>query len=101
MRTAIAVIGVAALALVLAGGALVGLRESHFIGADTGTGRVAVYQGVPFDLPFGVHLYHVVYESTISYATLTPRQRQTLFDHTLRSQSGAMRALHPYEVSSP
>jgi hypothetical protein len=43
----------------------------------------------------------VVYESTISYATLTPRQRQTLFDHTLRSQSGAMRALHPYEVSSP
>jgi protein phosphatase len=101
MRTAIAVIGVAALALVLAGGALVGLRESHFIGADTGTGRVAIYQGVPFDLPFGVHLYHVVYESTISYATLTPRQRQTLFDHTLRSQSGAMRALHPYEVSSP
>ena len=101
LRTAIAVVGIAALAVVLAAGALVGLRQSHFIGADTATGRVAVYQGVPFDLPFGVHLYHVVYESTISYATLTPRQRQTLFDHTLRSQSGAMGALHPYEVASP
>ena len=101
LRTAIAVVGVAALAVVLAAGALVGLRESHFIGADTATGRVAVYQGVPFDLPLGVRLYHVVYESPISYATLTPRQRETLFDHTLRSESGAMKALHPYEVGSP
>jgi protein phosphatase len=88
-------------ALVLAVAAVAGLRESHFIGADTATGRVAVYQGVPFDLPFGVHLYHVVYESTVSYATLTPRQRKTLFDHTLRSESGAMSTLHPYEVASP
>ncbi len=101
MRTAVAAVGVAGLAVALAAGALVGLRESHFIGADPGTGRVAVYQGVPFDLPFGVHLYHVVYESTISYATLTPRQRKTLFDHTLRSESGAVKTLHPYEVASP
>ena len=100
-RTIVALLGAGVLALVLAVGAVVGLRESHFIGADTSTGRVAVYQGVPFDLPFGVHLYHVVYESTLSYATLTPRQRKTLFDHTLRSQSGAMSTLHPYEVASP
>jgi protein phosphatase len=100
-RTIVALIGAGVLALVLAVAAVAGLRESHFIGADTATGRVAVYQGVPFDLPFGVHLYHVVYESTISYANLTPRQRKTLFDHTLRSQTGAMSTLHPYEVASP
>ncbi len=100
-RTIVAVIAAGVLALVLAVAAVVGLRESHFIGADTATGRVAVYQGVPVDLPFGIHLYHVVYESTISYATLTPRQRKTLFDHTLRSDSGAMSTLHPYEVASP
>jgi PPM family protein phosphatase len=100
-RTIVALIGAGALALVLAVAAVVGLRESHFIGADTATGRVAVYQGVPVDLPFGVHLYHVVYESTVSYATLTPRQRKTLFDHTLRSDSDAMSKLHPYEVASP
>jgi protein phosphatase len=85
----------------LAVGTLVGLRESHFIGADTSTGRVAIYQGVPFDLPFGVRLYHVVYESTVSYASLTARQRQALFDHTLRSNSSALHTLHPYEVASP
>jgi protein phosphatase len=100
-RTIVALIGAGVLALVLAVAAVAGLRESHFIGADTATGRVAVYQGVPVDLPFGVHLYHVVYESTLSYATLTPRQRKTLFDHTLRSDSGAMAKLHPYEVASP
>ena len=100
-RTSVAFIGAGVLAVVLAVAAVVGLRESHFIGADTATGRVAVYQGIPVDLPFGVHLYHVVFESTVSYATLTPRQRKTLFDHTLRSDSGAMSTLHPYEVASP
>ena len=100
-RTIAAVLGAGVLAVALAVAAVVGLRESHFIGADTATGRVAVYQGVPIDLPFGVHLYHVVYESTLSYATLTPRQRKTLFDHTLRSDSGAMSTLRPYEVASP
>jgi serine/threonine protein phosphatase PrpC len=100
-RTIVALLGAGVLAVVLAVAAVVGVRESHFIGADESTGRVAVYQGVPVDLPFGVHLYHVVYESTVSYATLTPRQRKTLFDHTLRSDSGAMSTLRPYEVASP
>ncbi|HEX3329414.1 MAG TPA: Stp1/IreP family PP2C-type Ser/Thr phosphatase [Gaiellales bacterium] len=100
-RTIVALLGAGVLAVALAVAAVIGLRQSHFIGADTATGRVAVYQGVPVDLPFGVHLYHVVYESTVSYATLKPRERKTLFDHTLRSDSGAMSTLRPYEVASP
>jgi PPM family protein phosphatase len=101
LRAVVIALGAGVLAVALAAGTLVGLRESHFIGADTSTGRVAVYQGVPFDLPFGIHLYHVVYESTVSYASLTTRQRHTLFDHTLRSDSSALATLHPYEVASP
>ena len=101
LRTLIALLGVGVLAVGLAAAALVGLRESHFIGADTSTGQVAVYQGVPIDLPFGIHLYHVTFDSTVSYAALTARQRQTLFDHTLRTESGAMATLQPYEVASP
>jgi serine/threonine protein phosphatase PrpC len=101
LRTLLGMLGVAVVAVVLAAGTLVGLRESHFIGADTSTGRVAIYQGVPIILPFGIHLYHVAYESTVSYATLTARQRQKLFDHTLRSESSAKATLHPYEVASP
>jgi protein phosphatase len=101
VRTIVAILGVAVVAIALTAGAVIGLRESHFIGADTSTGRVAIYQGVPVDLPLGVHLYHIVYESTVSYAALTPRQRQMLFDHTLRTVSGARSTLHPYEVASP
>jgi serine/threonine protein phosphatase PrpC len=101
LRTLLALAGVGLLAVALAAATLVGLRESHFIGADTATGRVAIYQGVPVDLPLGIHLYHVTFESTVSYASLTARQRQTLFDHTLRTESSAMKTLHPYEVASP
>jgi PPM family protein phosphatase len=89
------------LVLVLAIAGAIGLRASHFIGADTSTGRVAIYQGVPVDLPFGVHLYHVVYESRVSYVALPPEQRKHLFDHTLRSESSAHKVLRPYEVASP
>ena len=89
------------LVAVLAVAGAIGLRASHFIGADTSTGRVAIYQGVPVDLPFGVHLYHVVYESRVSYVALAPDQRKKLFDHTLRSESSAHSVLRPYEVASP
>ena len=89
------------LVLVLAVAGAIGLRSSHFIGADTSTGRVAIYQGVPVELPFGVHLYHVIYESRVSYVSLPPDQRRRLFDHTLRSESSAHRVLRPYEVASP
>ena len=89
------------LVVVLAIAGAIGLRASHFIGADTSTGRVAIYQGVPVDLPFGLHLYHVVYESRVSYVALAPEQRRHLFDHTLRSESSAHQVLRPYEVASP
>jgi PPM family protein phosphatase len=89
------------LVVVLAIAGAIGLRGSHFIGADTATGRVAIYQGVPVELPFGVHLYHVVYESRVSYVALPPDQRRQLFDHKLRSEPDARHALRPYEVASP
>jgi hypothetical protein len=56
---------------------------------------------VPVDLPFGVHLYHVIYESRVTYVALPPDQRKRLFDHTLRSESSAHKVLRPYEVASP
>jgi protein phosphatase len=99
-RVAIAASAVV-LVVVLAIAGAIGLRASHFIGADETTGRVAIYQGVPVDLPFGVHLYHVVYESRVSYVALAPEQRKHLFDHTLRSESSAHKVLRPYEVASP
>jgi PPM family protein phosphatase len=101
LRRAVMIGSAVVLVAVLAVAGAIGLRSSHFIGADTSTGRVAIYQGVPVDLPFGVHLYHVVYESRVSYVALAPDQRRKLFDHTLRSDSSAHSVLRPYEVASP
>jgi PPM family protein phosphatase len=71
----------------------VGLRQAHFVGADETSGHVAVYQGVPVELFAGIKLYHRVWDSRIAYASLTPATRKELFDHRIRSESGAKRAV--------
>ena len=78
--------------LAIAAGAIAGLRWSHFVGADPASGRVAIYQGVPVDLRFGIHLYRRARSHQPPYATLTARQRRSLFDHRLRSEASARRA---------
>lgn len=88
-----------ALALVLlaaaAGAAVYGLSQANFIGVDR-NGYVAVYQGVPWNLPFGIHLYREVYTSRLLAAELSQPGRKKLFDHTLRSRSEAERVVSQY-----
>ena len=59
----------------LAGAAVFGLSRAHFVGAQ-GNGHVAVYQGVPWNLPFGVHLYRDVYESPLLAVQLSQAERK-------------------------
>ena len=88
-----------ALALVLlavVGGLAVYLgSRANFVGVD-GNGYVAVYQGVPWDLPLGIHLYREVYTSRLLAAELPQAERRKLFDHTLRSRSSAKRLVNQY-----
>ena len=86
-RIRLAVGGVAVAVLVCA--AAVGWSASNFVGADPATGRVAIYRGVPFELPFGIQLYRLRYESPVAYALLPEARRARLFDQRLRSSSGA------------
>jgi protein phosphatase len=79
----------------LAGAAVYGASRANFVGADS-NGYVAVYQGVPWNLPFGVHLYREVYASRLLAAELSPAQRKKLFDHTLRSRKDAERLVKRY-----
>jgi protein phosphatase len=79
-------------------GAVAGLRWSHFVGADQRTGQVAIYQGVPVELPLGVHLYHETFLSNVPYRSLSAAERQRLFNHRLRSQSNARAAIQPLEL---
>ena len=97
LRSAIAVLVIAA----LGAGAVLGLRESHFVGANESTGRIEVYQGVPIDLFAGIKLYHAVYASPVTYASLDPETRKELFDHRLRSLDSARQAVRRIEEGSP
>jgi len=92
-----AVLAVAGIAVVALGAlGVFGLSRAHFVGAEP-DGHVAVYQGVPWDLGFGVRLYRKVYDSPLLTAQLAQRERQALFDHDLETRSAAIAELRAYE----
>jgi PPM family protein phosphatase len=77
------------------GGAVYGLSRANFIGVDK-SGYVAVYQGVPWNLPFGIHLYREVYTSRLLASEVSRPSRKKLFDHTLRSRADAENVVKQY-----
>ena len=93
-------IGLGILVLLVAGVA-VGLRESHFVGANESTGHIEVYQGVPIELTGSIKLYRTQYVSPVTYASLDPQTRKELFDHELRSYDGAREAVRRIEEGNP
>ena len=56
----------------LAFGAWYGSRQVWFLGTDD-AGRVALYRGVPYELPFGIKLYDERYASPIQTESLPPQ----------------------------
>ena len=93
-----AVLGALGLAFVTAifAAAFWALTRANFIGVDE-DGNVAVYQGVPWDLGGGVHLYRPRYVSQLQAVQLTPSERAVLLDHKLSSYDSARDRLDPYE----
>ena len=81
--------------LVLGAVAVFGLSRAHFVGVEE-NGAVAVYQGLPWDLGFGLKLYRIVYESPLIAANLSQAERQELFDHDLQSRDGAIGEVESY-----
>jgi PPM family protein phosphatase len=81
----------AALALVAAliFGAWYGNRQVWFLGTDE-AGRMSLYRGLPYELPFGVELYEERYTSPIQTEALPPRRREAVTGHDLRSRSDAV-----------
>ncbi len=90
----------AALLLVaaLAFGAWYGSRQVWFLGTDGG-GRMALYRGLPYELPFGVELYQERYASPLQTAALPPRRREAVSGHDLRSQGDAVSLVEDIERS--
>ena len=79
-------------ALVVAGALVVGglalLREAHFVGAEA-DGRLAIYQGVPYDVVGDLRLYRRIRSTPIPVSSLTPAERAAVLDHEILSLDDA------------
>lgn len=69
-------------------GALLGARQIWFLGTDDG-GRVALYQGLPYELPFGIELYSKRYSIPIQTSSLSEHRQEVVNEHDLRSHEDA------------
>ncbi len=88
-RTLVKALAALALVAALAFGAWYGNRQVWFLGTDE-AGRMSLYRGLPYELPFGVELYEERYASPIQTEALPPRRREAVTGHDLRSRSDAV-----------
>lgn len=92
---------VAALLLVIAAvafGAWYGNRQIWFLGTDD-AGRVALYRGAPYELPFGISLYSERYTIPVQTEALPPRRQDAVTGHKLRSRDDAVSLIEDIEKS--
>jgi serine/threonine protein phosphatase PrpC len=81
------------LVLLVVGGIGTGLwalsRQVWFVGTD-GAGLVALYRGVPYDLPFDIHLYTRQYQSGVPAQAIPASRRRHVLNHEWRSRGDAV-----------
>ncbi len=88
-RRVAVVLAVVAIVLVpVAIGAYLASQAVYFIGT-TPDGFVAMYRGLPYDLPAGIDLYSTNYISGVPVDEVPAARRATLLDHQLRSHDDA------------
>ena len=77
-------------------GATYGLRHVWFLGTDE-AGRVALYRGLPYELPFGIKLWDERYAAPVQTEGLPERRKNAVTGHGLRSHSDAVKLLEEIE----
>jgi len=92
LKALVALLVVAALGV----GAYLGARQVYFLGTDEG-GRVALYRGLPYELPLGIELYDEVLSSPARVESLPEDRRDAATDHELRSREDAIDLLRDLE----
>jgi protein phosphatase len=98
LRTAAKLLAGIAILAALAFGAWYGNRQVWFLGTDDG-GRVALYRGLPYELPFGVKLYDERYAGPIQTGALSGKRRDAVTGHDIRSRSDAVSLIEDIERS--
>jgi PPM family protein phosphatase len=96
LRRALKALAAVLVVAVIAFGAWYGNRQIWFLGTDD-AGRVALYRGAPYELPFGIQLYSERYSSPVQTASLPGRRRDAVTGHDLRSRSDAVSLLEEIE----
>ncbi len=96
LKTAAKVLAGLLLVAAIAFGAWYGNRQVWFLGTDE-AGRVALYRGLPYELPLGIKLYSERYSSPIQTSALLGRRHDAVTGHDLRSRSDAVSLLEEIE----
>jgi protein phosphatase len=68
--------------------AILFVRSIYFLGTDD-QGNVAVYRGVPYELPLGISLYSKQYSIPVQVGTLSEDRQRAVTGHTLRGKDDA------------
>ena len=87
-RLPFAIAAVVAVLAVLVVAGYLATRAVFFVGTDS-SGVVTIYQGLPYELPFGIKLYERYYASGVVAAQVPSSRRRSLLDNELRSRSDA------------
>ncbi len=98
LRTAAKVLAALVVVGAIAFGGWWGNRQAWFLATDDG-GRVALYRGLPYELPFGVKLYQERYSAPIQTQSLPGRRREAVTGHDVRSESDAVSLVEEIERS--
>lgn len=77
-------------------GAWYGNRQVWFLGTDS-AGRVALYRGLPYELPFGVKLYDQRYSIPVQTESLPAKRHDAVTGHDIRSRSDAVSLIEEIE----
>jgi serine/threonine protein phosphatase PrpC/uncharacterized membrane protein YgcG len=83
----------------LAAVAVWGVRQVYFLGSDSG-GRLALYRGLPYNLPLGINLYSEVYASPVQVNSIPSGRRDSATDHTLRFHGDASSLLEDLRAAA-
>ncbi len=86
-RLVVALVVAALIAALLTAG-VYAVRQVYFLGGDE-SGRLALFRGLPFELPLGVTLYSEVETTGVPIMRIPADRRSGAVDHALRSQADA------------
>jgi protein phosphatase len=90
---------VAALLAIVAGAFWAATRAVFFLGTDPDHGNaVAIYQGLPYEAPFGVRLYSRHALSGVTIDQVPAARRATFTNHKLRSLDDAENLVNALEA---